>query len=918
MSRIKSQDAQAWQAHRAKNVITPTLSASAGAARFDHFLRTSEKIFSGLSDLQSLLLCTLLYQGTQSIEELASLLRAMATPIEINDGCFVQWTSNEGARQSRALDPRTRIALSRAQITHDVVDELRALKLIVQTHYPECQHWTSKEIWPTIFHDSMAWLSHHLPLVVFAMHVGQISTTRLDREILLRKNVPTPNYPDSSARDEDAAMGVAYDAPMDALFEIDETKTQRARCIPEIQRLFSETGRNTDIRLSDKYWRANLHARLSVVSDLVTTDGTPCDSILLLWVHHLLTVGSLRLLNPKVATISRYFSAVASLISSTYSLCKKSAAYMDDQDWHAFFTDLKHGLNNDLQRPALASFHDFCTVTFGAPAATDLLFPNNSQESNVHANTIWNTEIDQALKLTATVNDDPRICASVQALIAIGAIFPLRIGEARALRLEDFRQSSDGLELRFSPRRFQHQGKSQSAKRLMYTNEARWLPYVTSWLDRRTNEEQEAHGKSALFFGDPHRHTHTYQFAMCARLVNRILKEVTGDESVSFHTLRHAWVNRSIVEFFAQHGESQPTSRLHAIAAQVGHADIRTTLEHYFHRPDQAIRLALNNYWRTQKMSSNIVGYWTGSNNARLRKAKQRDLQSSSFYWKCVEKKALKNSTALNRPKAEGIDHFIANDLPKRKPPTVKQVLKILEDLSNGLPLKTISIRCSCSHQLIDKVIDQAAAILNELLSMQGDRRSCIPVEKVTSSLKITWIFETTRRLNIRPSLSAEPSTTSLVESQIKNQSPTELQRDAMRSWIHCRANRGISLPANLEAMPILEWLHCGGVKPDCLLLRIPAKSFTSPHDRALTLSSETTLSATQQVRGKFGSFFRTEIVKLRAVHQAPYLLVARTPLSQVSQVVSPAQLRMDRLHGLLFSVAVWIKFFPEFSHEQP
>ncbi len=917
MNRIKSQDAQAWQAHRANNVITPTLSASAGAARFDHFLRTSEKIFSGLSDLQSLLLCTLLYEGTQSEEELASLLRAMATPIEINDGCFVQWTSNKGTRQSRALDPRTRIALSRAQITHDVVDELRALKPIVQTHYPECQRWTSKEIWPTIFHDSMAWLSHHLPLVVFAMYVGQISTTPLDREILIRRNVPTPNSPDSSARDEDAAMGVAYDAPMDALFEINETKNQRARCTPEIQRLFSETGRNTDIRLSDKYWRANLHARLSVVSDLVATEGTTCDSILLLWVQHLLSVGSLRLSNPTVSTISRYFNALASLISNEYSRCEKSAVYMDDQDWQTFFTALKHRINNDLQRPALASFHDFCRVTFGAPAATDLLFPNNSQESNVHANTIWNTEIDQALKLAATVNGDPRICASVQALIAIGAIFPIRIGEVRALRLEDFRKLSEGLELRFSPRRFQHQGKSQSAKRLMHSNEARWLPYITDWLERRIDEEQDAHGKTAFLFGDPHRPTFTYQFSMCSRLVNRILKEVTGDESVSFHTLRHAWVNRSIVDCFAQDGESQPTSRLHAIAAQVGHADIRTTLEHYFHRPDQALRLALNNYWRTQKMSSNVVGYWTRSNSAQIRKAKQRDLQSSSFYWKCLEKQALKNTTASHCPKDVGTDHFIVNDLPKSKSPTVKQVLKILEDLSNGLPLKTISIRCSCTDQLIHKVIDQAAAILNELLSMHGDRQSCIPVEKVTSNFKITWILDTTRRLNIRPSISAEPSTTSLVESQIKNQSPTELQREAVRSWKDCRANRGISLPTNLDAMPILEWLHLGGVTPDCLLLRIPAKSFTSPHDHALALSSETTLSAAQQIRGKFGSFFRTEIVKLRAVHQAPYLLVARAPLPQVSQVVSPAQLRMDRLHGLLFSVAVWIKFFPEVSHEQ-
>lgn len=916
MSRINTQYAQAWEAHHGNNVITQTLTAPAGTTRFDRFLRTSEIIFPHLSDLQSLLMCALLYEGVQSEDELELALRAMATPIEINDGCFVQWTSEEGIRQSLVLDPRTRIALSRVSVTHDLVDELRSLKKVLQDYYPECQRWTNKEIWPKIFHDAMAWLSHHLPMVVFAMHVGQVPTTPLSREILIRKKLPASHLQEASVsashQDEDAAMGVAYDLSMEALFENNAAKNQRARFINEIQGLFSDKGRNTDIRLSDKHWRINLHTRLSVVSELVATDGTVCDSILLLWVQHLLSFGSLRLSNPTVSTISRYFNALASLISSEYSHCDTSAVYMDDQNWHAFFTDLSHGINNDLQKPALISFHDFCTVTFGAPVAPNLLFPNGFQHSTINSNTIWDNEIDQALKLAASVSDDPRICASTQTLIALAAIFPLRIGEARALRLEDFRNYGAALELRFSPRRFQHQGKSQSAKRLMHSNEARWLPYVTNWLERRMDEEKDTHGQIALLFGDPHRHTHTYQFARCTRLVNRILKEVTGDKSMSFHTLRHAWVNRSITECFSKNDGCQPTSRLHAIAAQVGHADIKTTLEHYFHRPEQALRDALNNYWRSSKMGSKVVEFWTKSNSTKLRKAKQRNLHSSSFYWTYIEKQALKNTMASPFTKEVGTNNVIANDFSTSKPPSIKQVLKILEDLSNGLPLKTISIRCSCSDQLMDEVIDQAAGVLNDLLSMQGDRRSCIPVEKMTSSFKIKWIFEITRRLNIRPGFSTEPSTSLLIEGQIQNQKPTELQRGAVRSWIHCRADRGISLPSNLDSIPMLEWLHLGGVTTSCLLLRIPAKSFTSPHDRALALSTEAALSALWQLRENFGSFFRTEIVKRRAVHQAPYFLIARTPLPQGSQATSPAKLRMDRLHGFLFSLSVWIRFFPK------
>ncbi|MFX6461617.1 hypothetical protein ABTG33_18755, partial [Acinetobacter baumannii] len=86
----------------------------------------------------------------------------------------------------------------------------------------------------------------------------------------------------------------------------------------------------------------------------------------------------------------------------------------------------------------------------------------------------------------------------------------------------------------------------------------------------------------------------------CSRLVNRALKQVCGDKSVSFHTLRHAWVNRNIIHQLDQpSSRPSPVSWLQKVAAEVGHAQGPTTLQHYVHRPDMALRCSLNSYWQT-------------------------------------------------------------------------------------------------------------------------------------------------------------------------------------------------------------------------------------------------------------------------------------------------------------------------------
>lgn len=903
---------QPWTTTKRNPVLIPAFSAPGGVARFDSFIRSADRLVTQLAPSHALILCAILYEGMGSSAELSNFLHALVSSHSTCDGHYVQWSDEQDRLHSRALDPRTRIALFRVPSGTLPKKDLDSFHQVLLKNYPMAQSQMGKDLWHLIFHDALAWLHQHIPNFCLGMLTGSIPITALPRDVLTRWNLRQKDvhWETRDAADDDA-LSPSHDGALEILLEMEAPINRRARCLKEIQDLFTLPNQATDIRLSDQRWRTSLYSRLAMTADLIARQGTEGDALVLLWVHHLLSVGSVRLKNPSVATISRYVSAAAGLISENYTQCPCSAVHMDDEQWIAFFDALKHAVNSDPQRPALASFHQFCIQTFGAPPMAQVLFSGDGNTTVVHANTVWSQEIHGALELALTASSDARICASVQALLALAAIFPLRIGEAQALRLEDFVITEEGIELRYHPRRGQHQGKSYSAKRWMRSfGEPAWVACVASWIKRRKSEEEGRHGKSALLFGDPHSSHRTYMFAACSRLVNRALKQVCGDKSVSFHTLRHAWVNRNIIHQLDQpSSRPSPVSWLQKVAAEVGHAQVPTTLQHYFHRPDMALRCSLNSYWQTRPLTAEVAAFWTGRSAAALRKAKQRSENKAEFLWSCL----FETSTGLAVRQAPPPSLLAALPPPPIASIGLMHVRKILCDLHTGIPVEAVASRCSVPLATVLEVIDRAVLIANQLLVLGSVRGRRLILEHATRVIKLARLLQIFMDCDIRPTVTDEPSWQKLAPQNI---APTFAQRNAVRSWMHCRDGQSIALRPDGSADDLLRWLSDGSVPGSCIVLRVPMKHVADPHSRATTVSSDSARSAQDQLGQYFGTSVTIEGVRQRKLEQPPYMLISRKPFTKTSKPCPSARLRMGSFHGLMFSMAVWHGMIGMDAHE--
>lgn len=887
-----------WTLAHKGAVVIPSFSSPGGVSRFDRFLGSADGLLRSLPPEQILVLCALLYEGLSSYEEFTGFLHALEKPTATSEGIYVHWVGENNRMHARALDPRTHIALSRLPADTKKTLPLQTLQQTIQRQYPTAQRASSQQFWPLVFHDASAWLCHHIPKFCLAMVTGAIEVSPLSKDALIRAHQGRNPEQAAEIMDDDEGLSPAFDSPLETLLDHGESLQRRARCLAEIRDVFSLSGHSSHVRLSDHHWRKTLHSKLAHTADFVAGHGTEGDALILLWVHHLLSVGSLQLKDPSVATIARYISALDKLISEHYARCTCSAAQMDEEQWQEFFSALGGTITSGPQTAALAAFHQFCVQTFGAPPIAPTLFPADMKGGQNHANIIWPSKIDAALGLSASISNDARVRASVEALLALGAVFPLRIGEAQSLRLEDFRVTDDGIELRFHPRRSQHQGKSYSARRLMRSfGHDNWVTCVRSWIERRMREEHGTRGTRALLFGDPHREDQTYMFATCNRLVNRLLKQVSADSSVSFHTLRHAWVNRAIVHgLSASFSSSSPISWLQELSAQVGHADVETTLTHYFHRPDLALRCALNNHWHTRPITAESTAFWSGRKGAALRKAKERIDNKSTFYWSC-----LVDATKPDLPRRE---HLPQSRIPPSSSAlSLVQVRKILRDLREGLTLEAIASRCSAPTSTINDAIRQSVAVANDLFTLKGLAHRCRPIDKPPHETLIRWLLDAWQALDVQPDVVDEPSS----EPLGRTRSSREDLDAVVQAWMRCKEARGVALRAGDSVVPLLRWLHECGISGSCIVLRIPTPDIHDHHARAISLTSDSARHARQQLM-LFSDSFSTELVGMRKTRDYPYMLIARTPIADRSIPCASARLRMRRFHGLLFSIAVWLR----------
>jgi site-specific recombinase XerD len=885
---------------KTNQVIIPTFRAPAASARFNTFLDTANRVIPNLSHDHVLAFCCSAYEFPGSAADLEKLMSTAISSVPCDGSQVVHWKASDEFIRRFSLDPRTQIALSRINSPGTLMFQTRDLLELLVQHYPGAQHMHRGDILNAVFMDASAWLLHHVPLACFAVHVREIQCTPLPPHVLKRatpSRSPPADVPDVRLMSD---IDPAHDQALDLLLG-EEQRHGRARFLNDMKDLFSKTDKGSEVRISQQRWRAALVHKVAAATELISKHGTEADSVLLMWIHHLVTNGSVRLSNPAVTTISSYFHSIGDLLSRQLACLDSSIFQLNDQGWEVFFDALSSAIETDLQRPALASFHQFCISTFGATPSPSTLFSHTLAGAQVHANLVWEHELLQCFSLVASQSNNDRVIHSTQALIALGAGFPLRISEAHGLRLEDFHETAAGLELRYHPRRHQHQGKSHAAKRLMTCKDKRWIAVIQPWLERRRAEEVGAAGYEALLFGDPHSFEKTYKFGTCARLVNRLLKQVTGDEAVSFHTLRHAWVNRQILDALSNDTEHTEIDPLHEIAVQVGHSDLKTTLECYFHRPDELLRVSLDKHWTNRAISSRTAAFWTGRSPAALRKEKQRHRTPHSAYWRAIR------STAFPRA-AQEPTHLSQGTQPSGAKLDLLLIRKVLNDICGGWAGHSISARAGISDDQLAQVLRHSTQVMNTLLTLEGRARETIQTTEVSQDFGRSWLTAQLKALGIAPTHINEPSWDELAVRLQRSTAPAMVHAGVVDYWMRERQTHGIALSSGSGLHAFLGWLKEWGIQHNCLVFRVPTHT-EDPKDARVR--AKVALDSNEfliELQRHFDQGVRVESVRKRSMGDRPYLMVARGPISTSAKVAPSAQLRMQRFHGLLFCMSVWMQ----------
>ncbi len=347
----------------------------------------------------------------------------------------------------------------------------------------------------------------------------------------------------------------------------------------------------------------------------------------------------------------------------------------------------------------------------------------------IHANVVHLHEIDMLFAWLDGA-EPSRLHQSARCALAVLEAIPLRVGELLSLRLDGIRIVDDGMEVDVAPRLSDPRLKSRESRRRVSITTRRGIKIVGDWLHRRLEEEGSLQPQSGYLFGDPNLPGSVYRPTALTRLLNCLLKSVTGDPSVSIHTLRHTWATHSISKALTSPGDSE-VNALDSLATQMGHADVSTTLTRYFHAPEVVVQT----HWERAlsslvTMSSLDLEHWTNVPAATWR---QRFRRGSVPLAEAADSAA---PAANEHQKFAGQAlKAIASQVPFAGPergipmglrcipflaqrPTsleFNSVLGALTDLTRGLGTHQVALRQQLTREELSQILDVVAQVSNAL-----------------------------------------------------------------------------------------------------------------------------------------------------------------------------------------------------------
>lgn len=566
------------------------------------------------SEPEFLLLALIVFDAIVTEADLEAAWTAAPKVYRDGEASCLEWCSKDGRQDRRILSSITLLSWA-AQIRREPRLATVVANLMGKMRHgiDPCLHRETVEI-PGSFEQLLDWVRHALLTELsgdmFAHASGVDSLTAVPRSCLARRRrrlaLHLNDTVDALPDDDDSAMAL-----MDALHQSNSAADDE--CIE----LLCDACRTDAVELNVVGQRRRMLADLRALAPRAAAAGH-WSSVLLLWAIELVRIGTRRKQPLSPRTIEPYVQLVVPRLWR--ALRTEPVEQHAALDWQPLYQRVLDdpGIEPTQRGKAAASltaFHEFIEQALDAPPLHDALdaeLPAMAPRANV----IWPHEQQWVFDRLGETHPSDRLARQLEGVVALLTGACLRIADVWHVHMFGVEVFDDVIIVGIDPLPSAGTGKSPSARRPVEIRDDRCRLVLAQWHERRIAEGALPRD---LLFGDPENPRRPWRAGATEFLLNRALKQVTGDPDVGTHTLRHASATLARASFEAN--DSRAMDRASALA---GHASTRTTLVHYVHLFEPVLRGQLDRSLRSLRLTEAQVCRLTATQPGWLRKRWQR------------------------------------------------------------------------------------------------------------------------------------------------------------------------------------------------------------------------------------------------------------------------------------------------------
>lgn len=875
--------------------------------RFSNFLKNLPSLWPTANAPVRLAICLIGYDSITSWTELIEVIEKIAHIKMAKGVTRVSWKKElgrESRQEARALSARTVLCLRDLPGTVDWPTELKTFENFLLSKYPKIGTNALGRGINDIFLDASAWHYLRLSPCLFTHLEGALDMPVLPDSVWARLEA-------TALRDKEKALTDEVDRICESSTnKMFDTAGEPKAALPKatidlLKSLFSVGKNDIGIRLADFLARSDTHTKLSLAATAILTDGWLA-GLLASWCGHLLNFGSIRRENPSMATLSAYISEILEPLAAEMVHIDKTPQQMQQEDWENLFTHLIKQISTPAGTAAVRSLHLWAVHTFGCDPMSSVIFKKDVVLSAVQTNIVWPHEQRRAIEQVSTCTMDERVREQTLVILALGCTGLFRIGDIPCIKVGDINETDEGISVEIDPSHGSHGGKSRAARRLVLLTNHDIAQVVLNFQARRARESKTLQREAVYLFGDPNDRGRLYRFGECTRLVNRLLKDATGDSTVSFHTLRHTCATYRCFELLTMPAAEQAIAPLHRLLHQMAHAGPKTLWSVYFHFPDLAIRVQVDKSEDVRTVTSNEAAFWLKTSPETLRQKRHRSQNSSdSFYFDLICNEAFGQIGAEQSPwlpyhlSAPKIFHGTA-----ATGITFEWIYKSLNALFDESDVDVLASRLSCTLDQIRQLSLAIDASL-EQLDMGRDKSMDPPLSETSAP---EFCAATAHRALGKLKWSFPVLKSSLLRAVFRHlvwKGRTADARRAADAWRRMYSKQSLSLENRVDPRPLLCLLAAAGFPPQALLVRAQAPSMhLSSINQAQFLRAEHDV-VQPMFLGTMSAEVRIEVAKPRRGHPHRYLLI-RESLTTSNASMPAAGFRMRNVHGVFFALLVF------------